>query len=392
MPSAATPTPVSPQQIDAFLAAALGRGQALPWSQPWPEELEQACWDRIRFHGVAMVLLGQDPGLALWPAAVAAHIRDEARLQGLWEGSHKHLLQRIVDRLDAAGVGALLLKGSALAYLVYDDPAQRRRGDSDVLVRPQQLRQTRRVLTELGLTRLRDIHVGQESWQFDTRMGFDHAIDLHWQVSNAPFLRPVLDLDECFANPLPLPRLAPAAQTIAPVLLFLRGAINHALHRNLGYYDGDDMLFADSRMIWQLDTHLLAASFSEPEWDQLARLATDRGMAGPCLQQLRLARETFGTAIPAPVEQALAAQAHDTRVTAYLDTPSAMTRLTLDLRASRTWRERYLLLAAHVFPPDHFMASRYPGKQGWPKPLLYLYRLVDGGWSRLARPKLGRPS
>lgn len=385
MPAAPSPAPLSPAGIDAALAAALGQGEALPWPQPWPAALEQACWDRIRFHGIAMVLLHRDPALAQWPTGVADKIREEARLQGLWEASHKHLLKRITAELDRAGGSALLLKGSALAYLVYDDPALRRRGDSDVLVRHGELRQTRRVLRELGLTLERDIHVGQESWQFDTGMGFDHSIDLHWEVSNAPFLRPVLDIDECFANSIALPRLAPAARTITPVLLFLRGAINHALHRNQGYFDGADKLFEDSRMIWQLDTHLLAASFADREWDELTQLVAQRGMAGPCLKQLRLARATFGTAIPARVEQALAAQPSDTAVTAYFDTPSARTRLELDLRASRTWRECYLLLASHVFPPHHFMASRYPGKQGWPMPLLYCYRLVEGGWSRLAR-------
>ena len=380
-----TSPPVAlPADIDGLLAAALA-GHGARWPEVWPPELANATWDRVRFHGIALALCADPAGMSHWPVGLADRIRSEARQQVFWEESHRRVVAQVLTRLHEARVPCLVLKGTALAYLVHDEPATRRRGDSDLLVRRTQLRTVRRILDDLGWARSPDIHFGQEDWRYDTGMGFVHVIDLHWEVANSPFLRRVLDVEECFASAIPLPRLAPAAQTIAPALLLLRGVINQAMHHQHGYMVERDRVFDEGRLIWQLDTHLLAARFSPDDWAELARIAAERGMAGPCLAALRAAHATFGTPVPPQVEQHLASQDGDTPVLRYLGQSSAQERFAQDLRAAGTWRDYRALLGAHAFPSRDFMHERYPTKRGWPLAVLYVHRVVSGGLRRLRR-------
>ncbi|MFC3098027.1 nucleotidyltransferase family protein [Alteraurantiacibacter palmitatis] len=342
-------------------------------------------WSRIRMHGIALALLEMAPAVHAWPRSILSSLRDEARLQALWELSHRNCLLAVLARLDAAGVECLVLKGTALAYLVYDQPAMRRRGDSDILVRESSLPATRAILADMGLVRTQDATFGQESWVYDTGIGFVHCIDLHWEVVAAPFLRQLLDVEECFASATPLPRLAAGARTTSPALLFMRGLVNQALHRTNGYLVDDQMMFADGRLIWLLDAHLLALRNTPADWEQIARIGVERGLAPICAKMLRHAQKALGTPLPESVMTRLEAEPQANPVTSYLELGSGTARLRDDLGASRDMASRVRLLLAHAFPPRNFMQGRYPGRAHWPLGLLYLHRLVAGLWNLLVQ-------
>lgn len=59
-------------------------------------------------------------------------------------------LLEITERLDRHGIGVLVLKGAALAHLIYDPPGLRPMRDIDVLVAPAQLGRAAAVMSELG--------------------------------------------------------------------------------------------------------------------------------------------------------------------------------------------------------------------------------------------------
>ncbi|MCX7676515.1 MAG: nucleotidyltransferase family protein, partial [Alteraurantiacibacter sp.] len=320
-----------------------------------------------------------------WPASVADPVRDEARLQILWESSHREWLVGLLAQLEEAEISALLLKGTALAYLVHDEPAVRRRGDTDLLIRETHLPATRALLEKLGMVRSRTGNFGQEVWRHDTGIGFIHCLDLHWEVAPAPFLRQVLDVEECFSHAIPLPRLAPQARTLSRVQLFVRGVVNEALHRTAGYLVDDEMCFEERRLIWQLDAHRLACGFGDAEWDELAILAVERGMAPVCLDALQAIVSAFQTPVPMRVCEQLSAQPPSTAVSRYLDQRSGQERLWDDLAVLPDLTSRIRLLANHLFPPESFMRSRFPGRENWPLVLLHFYRLCAGGWQALTR-------
>ena len=116
---------------DAFLASVLKSGPS-----PWPGSLDAGDgWERIAYHGIAPLLHAHPALTEGWPAAVAGKVREEAIAHAFWEDSHRHAVGRAVRMLGEAGVATVVMKGTALAYSLYDDPSLRPRGDSDILVR-----------------------------------------------------------------------------------------------------------------------------------------------------------------------------------------------------------------------------------------------------------------
>lgn len=93
----------------------------------------------------------------------------------------------VLDRFDEAGVASLLLKGAALAQLLYSSKQQRGYSDVDLLVAPDHLPAARRVLSELGYentTAARGVEdiagaVHAETWVRRSEVIGPLMIDLH---------------------------------------------------------------------------------------------------------------------------------------------------------------------------------------------------------------------
>ena len=103
----------------------------------------------------------------------------------------------VFDAFAAAGVDALLLKGPALARLLYKDGEHRAYSDVDLLVAPRDLAGDRRSLSRLGYTNaseplgIDDVGgvVHAETWTASGHGSSEAAmVDLHWRLpgSQAP--------------------------------------------------------------------------------------------------------------------------------------------------------------------------------------------------------------
>ena len=142
---------------DDFLAQCtrcVVKGEAAP---AWSEELngvdaEVAVQGRIAFHGIALLLAEHPSVLDDWPEDLRTHTQSEARMQGIWEISHAQAVATLFEALHDAGVTAIAMKGTALAYSLYDDPAIRRRGDTDILIHTLDRDHARRVMREAGFS------------------------------------------------------------------------------------------------------------------------------------------------------------------------------------------------------------------------------------------------
>ncbi|WP_271079227.1 nucleotidyltransferase family protein [Aurantiacibacter sp. MUD61] len=364
--------------LDGALAAML-RGQQPAWQDAWiGVSGEAAAVDRIRYHGVALALIESGQEFPGWPDIVVESIREEARLQVLWEASHKDALSPLLERFGAQQVDCLMMKGTATAYLLHETPAVRRRGDSDLLIRPHQLAAARETLQESGWTRHEVDYFGQESWLFDTGMGFVHTVDLHWRSVGTPFLAKTFGDDELFETSVPLPRLCAEARTLAPPLLLLRGVLNQALHGLSGYIQGDAPVFARDRLIWLLDTALLMQRFSDADWDAVVAAAEARGMRKLCLEELRKAEMHFDATLPESVATRLGADRDATGVESYFARGSAAARLWMDVGALEGVTPRLAFLRRHVFPAEDALARRFPNAAHWPAPVLHARRIASG--------------
>ena len=357
--------------MDAVLAAIVSGNMAR-----WPEDLRgptdvEATARRIRFHGIAL-LLAERGAWAGWPETLRASVEDEARMQVLWEAMHRRILHGLFAAFEQAGVAAMALKGTALAYSLYADPAQRRRGDSDLLVRSRDLRAARKALEQQGFVRRPPPHgvLFQEAWESASVGGMQHVVDLHWQPVDSLRLQTVLSVDAMVAAALPLPALHARAMAPDPGHALVHAALNQALHARGGYWSEGENVAGGARLIWAKDYDLLARALDEKGWAALAGFARARGVAPLVMQALEFAERVFRTPVPRSAMDLLASAKSETAITRYLTEGDRKVRLASDLAAARGVRQQGRFLARIATPSPGHLRARFVSHASWPTPLL----------------------
>lgn len=374
---------IDDNRIDDLLAAAL-RGDAADWRE---EFSDRHVTDRIAYHGIAGLLNERSSSLTDWSAPVIAYLRDQGIALAMWELRHKTVLGDLLGGFVDAGIEALVLKGTALAYDLYPLPATRARGDSDLLVAAADLAAARRVIERFGY-RLEPLDDGiaddlalQEVWSLSCRAGTSHAIDLHWQLINAPALAGLLDFAACKADPLQLPRLGPSARAMSRPLTLLHSCIHRAMHLTSPYFVNGVTYYGGDRLIWARDIDLLAGALSQREWQDFTAAAIDQGVAAVCQGGLELAQRTLKCNIPADVMTSLEAVRAE-QPSAYLLGAGQARRAWLDFRAIPGWRRKLAYVGARSLPSARFMRGKYPRMADRPLALLHVKRMID-----LLRPR-----
>lgn len=370
--------------IDRFLALFLrksARGEALPtWPTSWSQDavFHDQVFDRIAFHGIALVFAHHPVTLAQWPAAVRQQLREEARMQSFWELGHKRVLARLIETLTMADTPSVITKGTALAYTLYPEPAMRRRGDSDLLLPGASRGSVRKVLAGIGMRQIGDARPLQESWAFECQMGFTHVFDLHWQSNASAVISQCFDRAGIGRRTIPLPQVSGTARAIAPTDNVILIAVNRALHGQFGYVTGADKAFEEDRLIWAMDFDLLTGAFSPEDWEALTDTAQASGTAPVVLSALDFTRSALGTVIPPEIMVRLAAQPGDVNLLRYIGALSGMDRLRLDLTACPTLTDKLRLVRYTLFPGAEVLHERFPQAAHWPIPALQVRRLLAG--------------
>ena len=385
--------------IETFLAEAL-RAIRAGNTMPWATELDggsgidiaaDKVWSQIDYHGIALLLHKQAALLVDWPQSLLKRIADEARMVALWELTHAKLVSRILAKLDAAEIESVMLKGTALAYSVYDDPAERRRGDSDLLVRAADRGTAIQILKEEGWYRKDDPHglYFQEGWLNASAGQFVHAIDLHWEPSDRPILQRILTSDQFFRHKRPLARLSESAAMSDPALTMIHCAINQKWHSVYGYFTEEGRIFGPRRLMWSVDFDLLSRQMSAEDWARLTELAGSRGVGPLIAEALRGAREDLHTDLDERVLTELDARPIDPNLAKFLSTSDSLTSFGIDLKAASSWRYRWRLIADRALPPREHLIEKYPGASGWPTILLRA-RMILGTAGRVAKRLVAR--
>ena len=344
------------------------------------DELADAVRAASIAHGVDGLLWERLGGTG---ASAAVRVREaldgRVRAAAARELLAQRELRRVLSSMAAAGVPALLMKGSALAYSVYPQPWLRPRIDSDVLVRRSDLDAATRALEGIGYRRTDALSTGelvshQVAFERTDAHGAHHVVDLHWKVVNPQMLADTMTYDQMWTDAVAVPALGPDARVPSRV-----HAMAIACVHRLAHHQGKD------RQIWLYDIDLLAAAMTRDEWQALLDLARRQRIAGLCADGLRAARVVFATRIPADIEQGLAGAVPAEPSRVYLEGP-VMPRdvLRSDLAHLQSSRARVRLLLEHAFPPASFMKQRYGMRAPWVLPALYVHRLVTGAskWVR----------
>jgi hypothetical protein len=372
-----TGTIASPTTTETF--AALLRGDAIPWSafRMAPEEFLQACSERDLTGLVCERLRGLQDG-GDWPENICEALARETRAQVAKELLRQKEVMSVLAVLAAQDIDPILLKGTALAYSLYDSPASRPRIDTDLLIRRDQVTAVRRVLARSGYTAPNhcdgDLLFCQFPLKKTDEFGLVHTFDFHWKISTQSVFADVLAFEEIAAVAMNLPALGAHVRTAGPLHSLLLACIHPVMHhRN-----------AES-LIWTYDVHLLASRLSEREFSQFSELAVAKRVSAICAHQLSVARRWLGTRIPDAAMRKLGA-GHGREPSAVYLRPDRRwdDELMSSLRGLPRWRDRLRLLREVALPDPTYMLKAYdvtPSSLGAALlPVLYLHRLASGGW------------
>lgn len=367
--------------LDRHLARCVAASMRSHAAPDWPGDINLAAADiakRVSFHGIALLLLEYPGTLSTWPDAALQQIREEARNQSFWETSHRETVGGLLEAFFGSGIEATVIKGTALAYSVYANPAVRRRGDSDILIVRGSRNEARTVLRDCGFESCHDERPLQESWQIKGPPNFWHHVDLHWRINASAAISQQLEAFSPFASTVALDRLSPHARGVAPVDNLLLICINRTAHDALGYRLGEENLFEGDRLIWAADIDLIARSLGPEEWDQLIERARLSGTSRLIASGLTFARRVCGTAIPQAVIDRLDKAHYEIDLATLLDPQLWQRRFWLDLAASPTLIDRARLLRYTLFPAPQFLHERFPDGPNWPNEVLGIRRLAFG--------------
>lgn len=120
------------------------------------DALEQfSAWDALpelaEMHGMAPLLYMHLRAVdAPCPAPVQLALKGLVLRHQRANAIYDLVLREVLQHLASAGIEALVLKGSALAHLIYPQPGLRPRRDLDILVREQDAERAYHLLSEVG--------------------------------------------------------------------------------------------------------------------------------------------------------------------------------------------------------------------------------------------------
>jgi len=360
--------------------------RALAGLAPWSAGMDAGLVaERAIYHGVTGLLIARAAHIASWPEALRTHLRAEAVAQTMWEIRHRTILVPLLAALARAGVAAVLLKGTALAYGLYPAPAQRNRGDTDLLVAPNDLQRARAVFHANGFACNEPLPEAtapdrQESWIFISADGGQHEVDLHVEVFSSPALIPVLTGAAALAGATPLHALSPQARALPLPLALLHACLHRAQHVISPYFVGGQSHYGGDRMVWLMDIDLALRAMTTADYDHFVQAATTNGVGPICAAALRTAESMLGAPCPASLIAALT-RGPTGPAARYLTQTRASGRVIEDLRAIPGLRGKLHHAALRLFPPAHALRARYPDLADAALPYLYLRRLA-GIWQR----------
>jgi len=361
--------------IDALLSEALC-GQPAPW--PWDAGAAiDAVFARARLHGV-IALVNAQPSTRKWPGRFVELCRAEAQALAMWELRHQAVLGQTLRALADEGTKPLLIKGTALGYSLYDDPVQRTRADTDLLIPPLAAKTAERTLLRLGFDRVPSAPSYQATYILRLTDGTSHALDVHWRINNSELLARLLPYEELTGSAQPVAALGTHA--LAPSLMhsLLIACMHRATHRHNPYHVAGESHHEPDRLIWLRDIDLLARALTKEQWRELGTAATTKGLSATCLEGLQLAARSFHTPLPANALKSLSGTPG--RADRYLQSRPVRQHW-LDFLAFDSMRARARWMRDIALPPEPYMRTKYPGGGGLP--WLYLRRAAAGVAKRL---------
>ena len=257
------------------------------------EQLSTEQWDEViqlaaRHYVLPLLyyrLRKHNPDITI-PASVGQELR-EIYLDSSWKNSRRyHELTKVLQILQNEGIPVIVLKGSALATLVYQDPALRPMLDIDLLVRGEDVWRTGKALLKLGYKDLSLLSSKRYS-QYTRHTSHSSGrvrIEVHPKVYELPHLDPWIN-----ASP---------AAAISTDNTFILGVEDFLLH--LCLHLDDHYSVGNHRLIWWYDIAELLNFYQEViNWSYIIQVAREHRVEEDIHRVLYLVDKSFHADVPA---------------------------------------------------------------------------------------------
>ena len=334
----------------------------------------------LKFHWVIPFMyrkIGSLPAECRPPETIIDEMRQTFLLSCVSSLYMERQLREIIEAFREQGVPVLVLRGPALAFSLYPDPAVRPSGDLDLLVMPEKVVQSRGILENLGYRCLAKRFEFAKDF-FREECFVDHKnqsnklpVDLHWvHWELHPFYMgsKEAEIQDLFQRSWRVETPNLVFETLHPVDYLIHSAIHLVMiHRN------------EMRLSWIYDTALLAQHLQVPnDWERLQERSVAWRARLPLEQCLKMAQVWAGLDLPdgfddfstwpPPTEDEVAVWTdtmHHHWVTILLKRSLANPSLLL---------KRVPALLRLFFPHPDIVRFCYPASSNWLLPVSYVRR------------------
>ncbi len=305
-----------------------------------------------------------------------AALRDVSRATAMRNLLLLNELRGVLERLAAAGIAAIVLKGAALARPVYGSLALRPMSDLDILVRRRDLERARAVADGTGFcSATLETHSGALA-EYENALSFTKPghvgidLDLHWSLLDSPFYQRELSMEWFWNGARVQPLGGFSARTLGPEALLLHLCAHLLLHHR------------GAGLLWWNDIAELLHTERALDWDQVFERSREYQLLLPMREALSHLAGEWRAPIPGDALRRFDA-AHPSAAEAALferlSTPAAAgRRFWNDLRSLASWRQRVQFARTHVLPSAAYMQKRYGIRRRWLVPVYYPYRWLRG--------------
>ncbi|MBI4526614.1 MAG: nucleotidyltransferase family protein [Deltaproteobacteria bacterium] len=275
----------------------------------WERVLESA-WQ----HGVASLLYRN-----LKPFAEESLVPSEIQrklLQLYHRTAYQNLhllnaLEAVLERFSQAGLKVMILKGAALARLIYRHLALRPFVDLDLLIQKQDFPKAREVLLQSGYRVLPGLLSERLCWQYHFNLPFAKRdkvtahVELHWSITDQ-FKGYTIDIDGLWARACAAGSSYREALVLSPEDLITHLSLHLDMH---GYVNqavtgqGNELRFifdpiSENRLIWFTDLYEFIGHHRRSiDWPSVVERSKKAGTDGSIASTLTLLNILFGPVV-----------------------------------------------------------------------------------------------
>jgi hypothetical protein len=316
--------------------------------------------------------------LGVLPDDIAQAAAQHYRLTGLRNLLLLHALTECLQQLRTAQIPCIVLKGAALAEVVYANVGLRPMGDVDLLVHPQHVASARAVLEALGYHPDRvETHAGaltehENELSFSRRGKIAANMDIHWSLFDSPYYQHRMTMSWFWETALPAQIAKSETLMLGPEAQVIHLCGHLGLHHQ-----------AEGLLWWHDVAEVLVFYRDRLDWDVLLARTRDYGLLLPVRTVLTRLAHDWHAPVPSTVLAALAADdvgTDEARVFARLTAVErpAGRRFWTDLRTMPGWRQRLRFARTNLFPSAAYMHQRYHISHPLLLPFYYPYRWLRG--------------